>query len=342
MLVYLLFRHALPADGWKMLAALSATWTGGSANLVAVKQSIGLPDNLLPSVLLADALCYSVWVVVLFSAARFAPAFNRWTRRRHTPAPLPDVEPHAVGAASPGSVLLWLGAALLVGNASTAVAAHAAGQRLAHRHRVDGADRDDRRPGRWRARPLARSPVPAPLASAMLACLVAVLASQSNFAGLATAPLFVAVGFCVLLLHVALLAAARAPVPLRPVPVRDLLAGADRRRGDRAGACRHLFARAGAGGGAAGDAGPGAGHGHRPVDGRAAVRAVSCRESIHATARHALVTALLLGRHRIAAGWRANGRCRRRTGVIGVDVRATGPGITGSQRQAECRPCRAR
>src|SRR5688572_24105372 len=78
-IAYLIFRNALPADGWKMLAALSATWTGGSANLVAVKQSIGLPDNLLPSVLLADAVCYSVWVIVLFSINRFAPAFNHWT-----------------------------------------------------------------------------------------------------------------------------------------------------------------------------------------------------------------------------------------------------------------------
>ena len=59
-LVYLVFRSSLPPDGWKMLAALSATWTGGSANLVAVKQSIGLADSSLPTVLLADALCYSL------------------------------------------------------------------------------------------------------------------------------------------------------------------------------------------------------------------------------------------------------------------------------------------
>jgi uncharacterized membrane protein len=203
-LVYLLFRHVLPGDGWKMLAALSATWTGGSANLVAVKQSIGLPDNLLPSVLLADALCYSVWVVVLFSAARFAPAFDRWTRADARPSlPVPPLK--ATGVVDPGSVLLWLGLALLVGNAASAVAAQLpvnglltttawtvllatlAGLLLART-------------------PAARSPVPAPLASALLAALVAVLASQSSFAGLASAPLFVAAGFCVLALHIVLLA----------------------------------------------------------------------------------------------------------------------------------------
>lgn len=202
-LAFLAFRHLLPGDGWKMLAALSATWTGGSANLVAVKQSIGLPDNLLPSVLLADALCYSVWVVLLFSAARLAPAFDRWTRAASRPH-LPEAKPRSDGQASPGSVLLWLGAALTVGNAAAALAAMlpvgglltptawtvliatVAGLLLAHA-------------------PFARSPVPAPLAQALLACLVAVLASQSNFDGLGTAPLFVAVGFTVLLLHVLLL-----------------------------------------------------------------------------------------------------------------------------------------
>lgn len=202
-IAYLIFRNALPADGWKMLAALSATWTGGSANLVAVKQSIGLSDNLLPSVLLADAICYSVWVVVLFSVNRFAPAFDRWTRADTRP-PLPQVEPRTFGHAGPGSVLLWLGIALLVGNLSawiaallpvggfltitawTVLIATIAGLALARTS-------------------LAHSPVPAPLASAMLACLVAVLASQSNFAGMDTAPLFVAVGFTVLIIHVALL-----------------------------------------------------------------------------------------------------------------------------------------
>lgn len=200
---YLIFRHALPADGWKMLAALSATWTGGSANLVAVKQSIGLPDNLLPPVLLADALCYSLWVVVLFSAVRFAPAFNRWTRADTRPLPAASA-PNTTGEASAGGVLLWLGIALLVGNGAAALAATlptnglltitawtvliatVAGLVLART-------------------PLATSPVPSPLASAMLACLVATLASQSNFAGMAQAPLFVLVGLSVLLMHIALL-----------------------------------------------------------------------------------------------------------------------------------------
>jgi uncharacterized membrane protein len=207
--VYLLFRTALPQDGWKMLAALSATWTGGSANLLAVKQVIGLSENLLPPVLLADALCYSIWVVMLFSAGALAPVFNRWTRAESRAHPQLS-NPVAAQAVEPGGVLLWLGIALLVGLAAASLArwmpvstmltttswtvfiATVAGLAIART-------------------PLARVPGAGALASALLAGLVAVLASQSNFQGMSTAPLFILCGLCALLIHVALLAfAARA------------------------------------------------------------------------------------------------------------------------------------
>ena len=78
-LAFLLFRQWLPGDAWQPLAALSGSWVGGTANMVAVKESIGMADSLMAMSLLTDAICYSAWVVVLFSVARMAPAFNRWT-----------------------------------------------------------------------------------------------------------------------------------------------------------------------------------------------------------------------------------------------------------------------
>src|SRR5687768_9500483 len=111
--VYALFRGVLPQDGWKMLAALSATWTGGSANLVAVKQSIGLSDNLLPPVLLADALCYSLWVLLLLSSSSFMPHFNRSTRA--DTRPYPELTAPTTQTPDAGGILLWLGIALFVG-----------------------------------------------------------------------------------------------------------------------------------------------------------------------------------------------------------------------------------
>ncbi|MFL6576378.1 MAG: DUF819 domain-containing protein [Povalibacter sp.] len=203
-LVYLMFRTVLPAEGWKMLAALSATWTGGAANLVAVKQVIGLSESALPSVLLADALCYSIWVLVLFSTGAFAPKFNRWTRADAGRYPqLTAIA--ATGLASAGNILLWLGLAMFVGLAAARLAmlmptstmlsqtswtvfiATIAGLIVART-------------------PLARIPGPVGTGSALLALLVAVLASQSNFHGLASAPLFILCGICTMLLHIGLLA----------------------------------------------------------------------------------------------------------------------------------------
>ncbi len=205
-IVYLMFRSTLPSDGWKMLAALSATWTGGSANLVAVKQVIGLDDSSLPSVLLADALCYSVWVLVLFSSTAFAPRLNRWSGAKTIEYPHlenPQLEHHPDAAA----VLLWLGAAL-IGALLAGVAAHAlptSGFFTTTSWTVLLATLVGLIVART---PLANIAGPAPIGGALLAVLVAVLASQSNFGGLAAAPLFVVVGFTALLVHIVLFALA--------------------------------------------------------------------------------------------------------------------------------------
>lgn len=209
LIVYLLFRDVLPEDGWKMLAALSATWTGGSANLVAVKQIIGLSESSLPPVLLADALCYSVWVLVLFSTRAFAPTFNRWTRSSDRAYPELS-SPTAIDKPHAGGILLWLGIALMVGvgAAKLAVVLPVSSMVTTTSWTVLIATLSGLIVART---PLGRVAGPAPLASALLAALVAVLASQSNFKGMAAAPLFILCGATAMLIHIALLAlAARA------------------------------------------------------------------------------------------------------------------------------------
>jgi uncharacterized membrane protein len=206
---YLLFRHALPApDGWQPLAAVSGSWMGGSANLVAVKQAIGMSDDALALALLTDAVCYSMWVALLFSLAKLAPAFNRWTRARSSAEML--VAPvRATGPVTGDGVLLWLGMALLAAAASAWLGARmptsgmvsattwsimlatVAGLVVAHT-------------------PLARFPGASPISSVLLLTVVAVMASQSNFSGIGTAPLYLLCGVCILAIHAAvMLGAAR-------------------------------------------------------------------------------------------------------------------------------------
>lgn len=200
---FLIYRRWLPGDAWHPLAALSGSWAGGTANMVAVKQAIGMSDNHLAMSLLTDALCYSMWVVVLFSAARLAPAFNRWTRARSS-AELEVAAPPERAPAGVDGVLVWLGLALatgalaawlagylptstmLTGTTWTILLATAAGLVVAHT-------------------PLARHPGAGPTSSALLLAVVAVLASQSNFHGIGEAPLYVLCGATVIVLHATLL-----------------------------------------------------------------------------------------------------------------------------------------
>lgn len=203
---FLMFRHWLPGDGWKPLASLSGSWVGGTANLIAVKQAIGMSDTSLATALLTDALCYSMWVVVLFSVARLAPAFNRWTRATSSADLIvTDTAPRA--PATTDGVLLWLGFALLVAALAPTIAAllpvssmvssttwtilvaTVAGLIVAHT-------------------PLARLPGAQAVSSAMLISVVAVLASQSSFAGIAAAPVYLLCGVTVIALHALLLCAA--------------------------------------------------------------------------------------------------------------------------------------
>lgn len=199
-LTYLMFRQWLPAtDGWQPLAAVSGSWMGGTANLVAVKQSIGMSDDALALALLTDAVCYSMWVALLFSVAKLAPVFNRWTKARSS-AEMAVAPVRSTGPVTSDSVLLWLAMALAATVVSawlatklpttgmvsamtwTIIIATLAGLVVAHT-------------------PLARFPGANQVSGALLIFVVAVMASQSNFDGIATAPLYLLCGACILAIH---------------------------------------------------------------------------------------------------------------------------------------------
>ncbi|WP_431634461.1 DUF819 domain-containing protein [Dyella sp. KULCS107] len=200
---FLIYRHWLRGDAWQPLAALSGSWVGGTANMIGVKQAIGMSDPHLAMSLLTDAVCYSTWVVVLFSVARLAPAFNRWTRARSS-GELEVAEVAPSGPTVPENVLLWLGAALLATTLARVVAgwlptsemvsagtwtillSTLAGLAVAHT-------------------PVARFPGAGSISGAMLIFVVAMLASQSNFHGLGEAPLYILCGVTVIALHAVLL-----------------------------------------------------------------------------------------------------------------------------------------
>ncbi|SEM82811.1 Uncharacterized membrane protein [Luteibacter sp. UNCMF331Sha3.1] len=203
---FLLYRQWMPGTGWMPLASLSGSWMGGTANMIAVKQAIGMSDTSLATTLLTDALCYSMWVVVLFAVARLAPAFNRWTRATSS-ADMTVAETAPRAPATGDSVLLWLGLAIAVSALSAVL-----GARMPVGNMVS--------PTTWTIliatvaglvaahSPLARLPGAQAVSSALLISVVAVLASQSSFAGIAAAPLYLVAGVTVIAIHAVLLALA--------------------------------------------------------------------------------------------------------------------------------------
>ena len=201
-----IFRAWLPADAWQPLAALSGSWAGGTANMIAVKEAIGMPDSLLAMSLLTDALCYSLWVAILFSVARLAPAFNRFTRAQSS-GDLVVEEPKATGPTTPDSVLVWLSLGLLAAAVSSWLASFLPTSNMisATTWTILLATGIGLVAGQT---PLARYPGAASISGAMLIALVAVLASQSNFQGIGEAPLFILCGVLIIAIHAGLMSLA--------------------------------------------------------------------------------------------------------------------------------------
>lgn len=199
----------LPADAWSGLGALSASWMGGSANMVAVKASIDTPDAVFAQMVVVDVVAAYAWMALLMGLVRCQGQFDRWNRSRTgllarlsrgamPAAGDPDTQAfplrHLVSLAlvGAGGAVLARGAALLLpelpGVVSfftwTVLVASAVGISLsftaARRLEAQGASR---------------------LGHALLYLVLTCIGAQADLAALTQAPLFVLAGVLWLALH---------------------------------------------------------------------------------------------------------------------------------------------
>ena len=77
---FLLFKGVLDPEAWKGFAALAGSWTGGSANMVAVQEILQAPESLFGHVLIVDTIVYSLWLLLMFSGTGIAQRFNAWVK----------------------------------------------------------------------------------------------------------------------------------------------------------------------------------------------------------------------------------------------------------------------
>ncbi len=75
---FLVLRPWIGGQFWSGFATLSGSWTGGSANMVAVKEAFGTPQEIFAPMVIVDTIVSYTWMAVLLSLARFQNRFDAW------------------------------------------------------------------------------------------------------------------------------------------------------------------------------------------------------------------------------------------------------------------------
>ncbi|PHS31302.1 MAG: hypothetical protein COA92_08270 [Sulfurovum sp.] len=203
--MFTLFHTSFGAGSWKSFAALSGSWMGGTANMVAIQGALDLPDSAMGYTLLIDSIDYAIWVMILLALVPFAKKFNLWTKA--DTSVIDEVgERLAIKEENRktidfASLFFLLGTALLV----SALAQYGASFLPTTSFLTTTT---------WiviiatllgiifAMTPLAKISGSSELANIMLYLIVALIASRANFSELTEAPLYIFAGFVVIAIHV--------------------------------------------------------------------------------------------------------------------------------------------
>lgn len=208
-IVFAIFKHFYVTDTWRAFGALAGSWTGGSANMVALQGILKVPENIFGYVLMMDTINYAVWVMFMFWLVPFAGAFNRWTKgdtsfmenalEETTESQLDDKGPkfqhimYLLGlgllvsalSASIGNSLPEVGA-VINGTTWTIMIASVVGLILGQT-------------------PVSRITGALDVSNVLLYIIVALIASQSDFSQIAQAPIYLISGFLIMLFHLVIM-----------------------------------------------------------------------------------------------------------------------------------------
>lgn len=77
-LAYLIFGAFLPADAWQGFATLSGSWIGGTANMLAIKESVGTSDAMMGPIIVVDTMVGYGWMGILIFVSAFQKKFDAW------------------------------------------------------------------------------------------------------------------------------------------------------------------------------------------------------------------------------------------------------------------------
>ena len=78
----MIFGGMLPADAWTGFAALSGSWIGGTANMVAIAEGVGTSPDAMGPVIVVDTVVGYGWMGVLIAMVGLQGRFDRRTKAR--------------------------------------------------------------------------------------------------------------------------------------------------------------------------------------------------------------------------------------------------------------------
>jgi len=192
-LIFWLF--GFDADEAGLFAALTGSWMGGTANMLAVGSALDVKESMMGYALVTDAVDYTFWVVLLLALVRAAPAFDRWTKAMTTKSPFNELG--CACTIGPKRYWLLLALSLLISLTAQIIALRLGGLStttwmvmIATFAGLVGA-----------YTPVSKVNGSSEIASTMLLLLVSLIGSRADFTGFEEVPLYLFAGLLILVIH---------------------------------------------------------------------------------------------------------------------------------------------
>ena len=210
---FLIFKGSLASNAPLTFGALAGSWVGGTQNMVAVQQAVGLEGSGMGYTLLIDSIDYSIWIMFLLFLVPFANKFNKWTKA--DTSKIDNINEHLTAKFSTISkeitfqdIFFLLSVSLgvtavtgIMGNELVKVPAlafmGATGWTIIITTILGVI---------FAMTPLARIPGSPEVSNVLLYMLIGLIASNANFMELTQAPAYILAGFVILIIHGVLMA----------------------------------------------------------------------------------------------------------------------------------------
>ena len=212
---YPIFKGSLGTDVWGAVAALYASWVGGSANMAAMQAALPVDAGAYSCALALDTVCYSVWIALLLLMVRYSSKWDNATKADTSKLQeIADIAAKEVTkekkTASTADWVFLIGLSLMVSALSQMVGGY-----LQNAFASVGLEMFDK--GTMTTvfvtvlglvcalTPLGKLPAVEELSTVYLYAVVSLLASTASVVDLLTAPMWIVYGLFILVIHVVLM-----------------------------------------------------------------------------------------------------------------------------------------